>query len=166
MKKLSVCVAIFFIFLSKISCLGTGFLLSYTPGTDFDEETSGIAGAAFSLKTDNIPLQISIYNQYNFFQNDITFTFTEDFLPLKLSLSSFAEFYSGIGSMEGVSFNKESLSINVAPRVILGWSITKFDGFFEFFTQAAVEPVFKFGFNRDYQFMLNIPVNAGMIFWY
>ncbi len=159
MKRNFIFTLCFLIFGANVFAMGIGPQIDFTTGAD---EGNAIfqAGISCSIKNDNFPLVISVATDYNFSENSFNASVTGDYWLLNPMVGDYCSFFAGPGAYAGGTFFDDKAFFCAAPRLVLGFSWIFYDGFLEYFAQAAVQPEWKIGENCG--FSLKIPCNAGI----
>lgn len=147
------------IFGAKAFSMGIGPQLDFTTGTD-ENETIFQAGISCSIRSDNFPLVISVATDYDFSANSFNMFITGDYWLFNPMIGNYCSFFAGSGACVGGSFFDDKAFFCAAPRFVLGFSWIFYDGFLEYFAQAAVQPEWKIGRTTEFEF--KIPCNAGI----
>ena len=147
------------IFGARAFSMGIGPQIDFTTGTD---ENAVIlqAGISCSIKNDNFPLVFSVATDYDFSENSFNASIAGDYWLFNPMIGNYCSFFAGSGACIGGSFFDDKAFFCAAPRFVLGFSWIFYDGFLEYFVQAAVQPEWKIGENSE--FNLKIPCNAGI----
>lgn len=149
----------FLIFGVNVFAMGIGPQIDFTTGTD---ENSMIfqAGISCSIKNDNFPLVVSVATDYDFSENSFNAFITGDYWLFNPMLGDYCSFFAGPGTYVGGTFFDDKAFFCAAPRFVSGFGWIFYDGFLEYFVQAAVQPEWKLGLATE--FNLKIPFNAGI----
>ena len=147
------------IFSANIFSMGIGPQLDFSAGTDGN---GGIfqAGISCSMKADNFPLAVSVATDYDFSENSMNAGISCDYWIFNPQIGNYSSFFAGPGAFAGGSFSSGSAFFCAAPRLVLGVNWIFYDGFLEYFVQAAVQPEWKIGTTAE--FSLKVPCNAGL----
>ncbi len=147
------------IFGARTFAMGIGPQIDFSTGTDGNDAIFQ-AGISCSIKNDNFPLVISVATDYDFSENSFNAFVTGDYWVFNPMLGDYCSFFAGSGASVGGSFFDDKAFFCAAPRFVLGFSWIFYDGFLEYFAQAAIQPEWKIG--RTTEFELKIPFNAGI----
>lgn len=149
----------FFTFCAGIFSMGIGPQADFIAGTD-GSDVIAQAGISCSIKNDNIPLVISVATDYDFSADSFNVSVNGDYWLFNPMIGNYCSFYTGPGACIGGSFFAGKAFLCAAPRAVLGFSWIFYDGFLEYFVQAAAQPEWKLG--AETEFALKIPCNAGI----
>lgn len=147
------------IFCLNVFSMGIGPQLDFTTGTD-GNDTIFQAGISCSIKNDNFPLVISVATDYDFSENSFNTSVTGDYWLFNPMLGDHCSFFAGSGAYVGGTFFDDKAFFCAAPRFVLGFSWIFYDGFLEYFAQAAIQPEWNIGGTTEFD--LKIPFNAGI----
>ena len=157
MKKLFLKVCIFLAAVN-LSAMGIGPQLDFS--INFDNKVSENAGISCSIKTDNQPFVIGVATDYNYIENIFDAYITCDYWIFNPAIGNYSYFFAGAGIMAGSSIKSANVTFNAAPRIITGINWIFYDGFLEYFIQAALQPEIQLG--KKSNMLLTVPVNAGI----
>lgn len=161
-KRNLIIAALALFFSAEIFSMGIGPQLDFSAGTDGSE---GIfqAGISCTMKADNFPLVVSVATDYDFSENSLNAGISGDYWIFNPQIGKYSSFFAGPGVFAGGSFGgtEESGALFcVGPRFVLGLNWIFYDGFLEYFVQAALQPEWKTGKSTDFNF--KVPCNAGI----
>lgn len=160
MKKV-ICLIIFIFLSTGLFAVGIGPQLDITPGLLLNKnEAITEAGISCSIKMDNVPIVIGVATDYSIIQQTFDACGSLDFWIFNPMIGDYCSFFTGIGASSGASFSDKDIAFTAGGRALFGFNWILYDGFMEYFVQAAIQPTGRFG--NDSLFQLKFPVNAGI----